>query len=61
MVNRIMNWRELKKNGHTIIAGAVSGGLDSSIIASILQHKSSKPIKTFSICPLEVILPPDLI
>lgn len=27
----------------------LSGGLDSSIIASILQQKSSKPIKTFSI------------
>ena len=27
----------------------LSGGLDSSVVASILQRKSSKKIKTFSI------------
>ena len=34
-----MNWRELKKNGHIIIASAVSGGLDSCVTTHWLKSK----------------------
>ena len=34
-----MNWRELKENGHTALAGAVSGGLDSCTVTHWLTAK----------------------
>ena len=34
-----MNWRELKENGHTVLAGAVSGGLDSCTVTHWLTAK----------------------
>ena len=34
-----MNWRELKENGHTVLAGAASGGLDSCTVAHWLTSK----------------------
>ena len=34
-----MNWRELKENGHTVLAGAVSGGLDSCTVSHWLTAK----------------------
>ncbi len=34
-----MNWRELKENGHTVLAGAVSGGLDSCTVTHWLKAK----------------------
>ena len=34
-----MNWRELKENGHTVLAGAVSGGLDSCTVTHWLTTK----------------------
>ena len=34
-----MNWRELKESGHTVLAGAVSGGLDSCTVAHWLGAK----------------------
>ncbi len=34
-----MNWRELKANGHTVLAGAVSGGLDSCTVTHWLTAK----------------------
>ena len=34
-----MNWRELKENGHTALAGAVSGGLDSCTVTHWLTTK----------------------
>ena len=34
-----MNWRDLKENGHTVLAGAVSGGLDSCTVTHWLTAK----------------------
>ena len=34
-----MNWRELKESGHTVLAGAVSGGLDSCTVTHWLTAK----------------------
>ena len=34
-----MNWRELKETGHTVLAGAVSGGLDSCTVTHWLTAK----------------------
>ena len=34
-----MNWRELKENGHTVLAGATSGGLDSCTVTHWLTSK----------------------
>jgi argininosuccinate synthase len=34
-----VNWRELKESGHTVLAGAVSGGLDSCTVTHWLTAK----------------------